>query len=78
MVSSWLLLDAVVAVVAVLFVDYVLKRKRRGSLPPGPRGWPLIGNVLDMPKSHEWKTFAQWGEKWGKHEVWPLGIASSI
>ncbi|KAJ7907006.1 cytochrome P450, partial [Mycena leptocephala] len=31
----------------------------------GPTGWPLIGNVLDMPKSHSWKTFALWGEIYG-------------
>ncbi|KAH9917582.1 cytochrome P450 [Fomitopsis serialis] len=34
-------------------------------MPPGPAGWPVIGNILDMPSSHEWRTFAQWGETWG-------------
>ena len=35
-------------------------------LPPGPRGLPFIGNVMDMPKSHEWYTFIQWSKKWGE------------
>ncbi|KAH9928065.1 cytochrome P450 [Fomitopsis serialis] len=30
-----------------------------------PTGWPVIGNILDMPSSYEWKTFARWGERWG-------------
>ncbi|KAH7868194.1 cytochrome P450 [Lentinula edodes] len=40
-------------------------RKYPHSLPPGPKGWPLIGNAFDMPKTHSWRTFAQWGKKWG-------------
>jgi len=34
-------------------------------MPPGPKGWPLIGNLLDLPTTHEWEVFAKWGEKWG-------------
>ncbi|KAF7360790.1 Cytochrome P450 [Mycena venus] len=41
------------------------KRWTALPLPPGPKGLPLIGNVLDMPKSHAWKTFAQWGDIYG-------------
>ncbi|KAJ7841198.1 cytochrome P450 [Mycena olivaceomarginata] len=48
-----------------LIVVRQLFRKQRGILPPGPTGLPVIGNVLDMPASTEWLTFAQWGKKWG-------------
>jgi hypothetical protein len=32
---------------------------------PGPRQLPLLGNTLQMPKSHEWIKYAQWGKKYG-------------
>ncbi|KAJ3746174.1 cytochrome P450 [Lentinula detonsa] len=40
--------------------------KRALPLPPGPRGWPIIGNLLDVPAKEEWFTFAKWGETYGK------------
>ncbi len=35
------------------------------SLPPGPKGLPLVGNLCDMPAEQEWLTFTRWGEKYG-------------
>ncbi|KAJ3978209.1 hypothetical protein F5890DRAFT_380870, partial [Lentinula detonsa] len=40
--------------------------KRALPLPPGPRGWPIIGNLLDVPPKEEWFTFAKWGDTYGK------------
>jgi len=42
-----------------------LMSKKSNQLPPGPRKLPLLENLLDMPMSHEWFKFAEWGEKWG-------------
>lgn len=34
-------------------------------LPPGPKGLPVIGNLLDMPTEFEWKTYHEWSKKLG-------------
>ncbi|GJE86536.1 cytochrome P450 [Phanerochaete sordida] len=59
-------LDIALAVVAVVLVKAVIARRRqRAPYPPGPKGLPIIGNVLQMPKEQEWVTFARWGEQYG-------------
>ncbi|KAJ7644946.1 cytochrome P450 [Roridomyces roridus] len=57
--------DGVIAATALALAYYIYRSRKSLPLPPGPKGWPLIGNVLDMPKSHSWKKFAQWGEIYG-------------
>ncbi|KIJ31580.1 hypothetical protein M422DRAFT_95417, partial [Sphaerobolus stellatus SS14] len=34
-------------------------------LPPGPKPKPIIGNLLDLPKDHEWLTHAKWAKQYG-------------
>ncbi|KAG1879760.1 cytochrome P450 [Suillus subluteus] len=51
--------------VRVYLVKQVLIKKNPAPYPPGPRGWPLIGNVLDMPRIKPWLTFTEWGKKYG-------------
>ncbi|KAH8817720.1 cytochrome P450 [Flagelloscypha sp. PMI_526] len=45
-------------------LSHLVKRKLR-HLPPGPRGWPILGNLLDMPKTHPWHKFQEWSKKYG-------------
>ncbi|RDX54729.1 cytochrome P450 [Lentinus brumalis] len=33
--------------------------------PPGPRGFPIVGNAFQMPQGHEWLRYAQWGTQYG-------------
>jgi hypothetical protein len=48
---------------------FLSDRRRNPSrlpLPPGPTGYPLIGNVFDMPTSQQWRTYAQWAKVYGE------------
>ena len=59
--------DVLAVALCVLFIYW---RKRKGSdgtrlYPPGPKALPLLGNILDMPSSYQYLTFAKWAERWG-------------
>ncbi|KAI0072612.1 cytochrome P450 [Panus rudis PR-1116 ss-1] len=56
--------DLLCATLTVYVLWHWASRSKQ-PLPPGPKGLPLIGNVLDMPTAHEWLTFAHWQQKWG-------------
>ncbi|KLO09748.1 cytochrome P450 [Schizopora paradoxa] len=53
----------VILLVAQWFAQ--LRRRRIEPLPPGPPGYPLIGNTLDMLGSEIWETARKWGEVFG-------------
>lgn len=31
----------------------------------GPKGLPIIGNIFDLPVSHEWLIYTRWAQKYG-------------
>ena len=64
MVAGLIWLDVVAAVFGIVLVKKFFT-KRSSALPPGPSKLPILENLLDMPTSHEWITFAEWGKKWG-------------
>ncbi|KAL5478389.1 hypothetical protein ACEPAI_2573 [Sanghuangporus weigelae] len=41
------------------------RNRNKPPLPPGPKGLPLIGNVLDMPEVEEWEAVRKWSETYG-------------
>ncbi|KAF8651376.1 hypothetical protein AX16_004823 [Volvariella volvacea WC 439] len=60
-------LDAAVVLTAVFILVYISHYNRRSPyrhlpLPPGPKRLPVIGNLLDLPKSFEWKAYHKWSE----------------
>ncbi|KAH9016880.1 cytochrome P450 [Lactarius hengduanensis] len=49
-----------------IFFAFRDHRRRRGSpYPPGPPSWPVIGNLLDVPKFSPWLAYANMSKKYG-------------
>lgn len=47
--------------------------------PPGPKGLPLLGNALDLPREKEWETYSDWARKYGRVvSVTALGLRMII
>ena len=60
---------------AALFFGLILfrrlKKLRSGNpkglpLPPGPKGYPLIGSLLEMPIDKPWLVYDEWRKTYGK------------
>ena len=54
------LLTLTLAGAAFAAIQFVCHRRSRMQMPPGPVGYPIIGNLLDLPKGYDprlWATF---------------------
>ncbi|KAF8871009.1 cytochrome P450 [Infundibulicybe gibba] len=41
------------------------RNPKRLPLPPGPKGLPIIGNLLDIPTRKQWAVFGEWSKVYG-------------
>ncbi|KAJ9602579.1 hypothetical protein H2200_012772 [Cladophialophora chaetospira] len=55
----FLLQLAIVGVIGALVFQAVYKSRVL------PKGWPIIGNALDIPGSHPWLKFKEWADEFG-------------
>lgn len=50
----------VLLLVLLLASHYAITQWKRPPLPPGPKGHPVLGMALLMPKERPWVHLAEW------------------
>ncbi|KAI0334306.1 cytochrome P450 [Cubamyces sp. BRFM 1775] len=63
--SSFITWQIVAIALFVPFLFQVAINHRRRRLPPGPKGLPLLGSVLELPGASQELRFAEWGKQYG-------------
>ncbi|EEB91708.1 hypothetical protein MPER_09895 [Moniliophthora perniciosa FA553] len=53
------------ALISVCAWGIYLKYKRPGNLPPGPKGYPVIGNLFQLDVNRPWRSLLEWKETYG-------------
>ena len=38
----------------------------RLPLPPGPKGYPVVGNLFEMPREKMWLLYDRWHQSYGE------------
>ena len=62
-------IGAIIGLILLYTTRYFASPYRK--LPPGPRGYPVIGNLLEM-KDGQWLKFSEWQKKYGQFVQLPI------
>ncbi|KAH9934272.1 cytochrome P450 [Fomitopsis serialis] len=58
------LVTSLLCIAAYLAMQAVLATRTK-PYPPGPRGWPVIRNLLQIPQNKPWLVYAAWADTYG-------------
>ncbi|CAN6584607.1 unnamed protein product [Malus baccata var. baccata] len=74
MALSGLLLP-ISSIIIFIFLAYKLYQRLRFKLPPGPRPWPIVGNLYQI-QPVRFRCYAEWAEKYGP--IFSVWIGSTL
>ena len=63
--SSSSLVLALASLLPILFIWFRKPKASRASLPPGPKPFPLLGNISDLTMKELWLPAFHWAKKYG-------------
>lgn len=60
--------DLYLTLCALVLAAIGLRKWRRPQplFPPGPKGYPVIGNLFDMPSKLQWEKYFEWSKKYSE------------
>lgn len=56
-----------VVVLGVIHYRKSIANRRYNSLPPGPSGYPIVGNINAIPQHEPWFKFLEWSRQYSKY-----------
>jgi hypothetical protein len=73
-VAGWATL---LAPALLLWVYDRVRSASRLPTPPGPKPWPFIGNLLDMPEGNDWLVYHKWAQAYGRDTLF-VPVSSGV
>lgn len=61
---------SIVALAGVIGISRSLIRRKRRA--PGPKGWPIFGNILQLPGASPWLKLREWAEEYGMSNIYSI------
>ena len=73
-----ILVNPILFVIVGLSALYVFVIKQKKNLPPGPNGWPIVGNLLDLSPKTLLAHFRQLRKQYGDIYTVKMGSINII
>lgn len=63
---------SVVLLVFALLITIGISTRKRSHLknPPGPPQLPVVGNLFNFPRGHDWIQFQKYSKEFSEYQLW--------
>jgi len=61
-------MDALAVVATLLgtwIAHYFISQRSKAPLPPGPKKFPILGNLFNLPRTDPYLTYGSWSKQLG-------------